>query len=355
MKKIILLVSVLLVSFIVFVIGPKTILLLLNYPMHDFGDKKITDAPNYALESDWELYGQEPTQDLGVDVFFIHPTGYFRSEHWNSPLLEMSAASHNRSWMMANMAVVFSDFSVYAPKYREASIYAFFDVEGQNGQSALNLAYSDVKAAFYAFLEKTNGRPFIIAGHSQGSAHGIRLLKEIEKSSYSSRLVAAYFPGGIQASMVTELITPLCSKSTETSCYVAWSTYGADYKPNDDELRDPFVCVNPISWIIDGSAEKEEHLGMVTEVGQVSFKVMGDDRVPDYTFTQLSPPISKYTDADCDQGVLRVHIPNPESYKVFSDNDYHNYDYSLFHMDVRENARLRAEQYHEDFNSKARN
>lgn len=354
MKKIILLASILLVSFIVFLMGPQTILLLLNYPMHDFDDTNIANAPDYAVESAWELYGQAPIQDLAVDVFFVHPTGYFRSEYWNSPLAEMSAASHNRRWMMANMAVVFSDFAVYAPKYREASIYAFFDVDGENGQSALNLAYSDVQAAFYAFLEKTNGRPFIIAGHSQGSAHSIKLLKEIENSVYFSRLVAAYIPGGVQLSMVKELTTPLCSKSTENHCYVAWSTYGVDYKSNEDELSDPFVCINPISWTIGGHAERETHLGMMPEIGQVSFKIMGEDRVPNYSFQQASLPISEYTDARCDQGLLRVHIPDPESYKVFSDNDYHNYDYSIFHMDIRENARLRAEHYHKGSSREAR-
>ena len=42
-------------------------------------------------------------------------------------------------------------------------------------EDALELAYTDIEAAFEHYLaEYNNGRPFIIAGHSQGAQH-IRL------------------------------------------------------------------------------------------------------------------------------------------------------------------------------------
>ena len=46
-------------------------------------------------------------------------------------------------------------------------------------QKKIDVAYADVKRAFDYYLENyNNGRPIIIAGHSQGSGHGMRILKE---------------------------------------------------------------------------------------------------------------------------------------------------------------------------------
>ena len=348
-------------------VGPQMLLLVLNYPRQSFAEDLPVPSPNYSEAASWALYGktngvEAPDTSTGqgqgpevpngsspnarsVSVFFIHPTGYFRGEHWNSPLQPNSAASHNRRWMMANMASVFSDFAVYAPKYREATIYAFFDMEDEDGRAALDRAYHDVRAAFDAFIERNSGRPYILAGHSQGSLHGIRLLREIETGPYAQQLVAAYLAGGTQQSMTKDLLTPLCAGAGQTGCYVAWSTYGASYEASEEDLLDPFVCVNPISWQMNGSAQRVRHKGMLPEVGAVSFRVIGEDTVPFDALPSHAAPLAAYTGARCDQGLLRVRIPNPSDFKPFTPGDYHNYDYSLFHADVKANAHYRVQQY----------
>ena len=66
------------------------------------------------------------------------------------------------------------------------------DQNGDGGK-ALELAYQDVRAAFNYFInERNNGRPFIIAGHSQGAFHADRLLKAVAGKALQQRLVAAY-------------------------------------------------------------------------------------------------------------------------------------------------------------------
>ena len=57
------------------------------------------------------------------------------------------------------------------------------------------LAYGDVRKAFAYYLEHyNNGRPFILAGFSQGAMAVVDLLKSMDDSTYS-RLVAAYVIG----------------------------------------------------------------------------------------------------------------------------------------------------------------
>ena len=54
-----------------------------------------------------------------ADVFFIHPTLYFRRENWNSPLKENSGTEELLRFDVANQASVFNgSCRVYAPHYR---------------------------------------------------------------------------------------------------------------------------------------------------------------------------------------------------------------------------------------------
>ena len=61
----------------------------------------------------------------------------------------------------------------------------------------MELAYSDVRRAFLRFLQsidRTTG--IVIAGHSQGSYHGSRILQEFfDGTPLQARLIAAYLPG----------------------------------------------------------------------------------------------------------------------------------------------------------------
>ena len=67
------------------------------------------------------------------------------------------------------------------------------------GKQALDFAYQDVKAAFEYYLKHyNNGRPIIIASHSQGTWHAESLLHDYfeNDSTLRKRLVAAYLIGG---------------------------------------------------------------------------------------------------------------------------------------------------------------
>jgi hypothetical protein len=68
---------------------------------------------------------------------------------------------------------------VYAPSYRQGIIKCFYDTTG-TGEEALNFAYADVKRAFeYYMAHYNNGRPVIIASHSQGTRHARQLLERL--------------------------------------------------------------------------------------------------------------------------------------------------------------------------------
>ena len=82
---------------------------------------------------------------------------------------------------------------VYAPRYRQAHYRSFSPphIEGKNdGIKALLLAYSDIKAAFQYYIKHENkGRPFILAGHSQGSLHLMLLMQELMTMNIQMRII----------------------------------------------------------------------------------------------------------------------------------------------------------------------
>ncbi|MEL4881666.1 DUF3089 domain-containing protein, partial [Shewanella algae] len=67
---------------------------------------------------------------------------------------------------------------VFAPYYRQAHISSYYPISQLDSiaaKASFDLAYSDIKKAFENFLQLWNeGRPIIIASHSQGTTHAKR-------------------------------------------------------------------------------------------------------------------------------------------------------------------------------------
>jgi len=260
-----------------------------------------------------------------VDVFFIHPTTYFEPGNgWNQPLDNVTANQRLKLGVMKGQASSFNGCcKIYAPKYRQAALSAFMDED--DGPKALNLAYTDVKAAFEYFLEnQNNGRPFILASHSQGSHHGVRLLEDyFTGKPLLDRLVAAYLVGGPMTDSHLQKTPdiPLCDSPTMTRCQMTWNTVSAEAANFNEE---PNHCVNPLNWKANGGqATHKENLGGV--------RFMAENDNPD-----KDPNI---VDATCLGGRLVISKPAEGYDRMFMrKGNYHIYDYSLFYMNIRENA-----------------
>ena len=251
----------------------RYVIIALARPHHGWDMAFKAPPPDYAAASAWAAFpgrggpanfvpaGTEPaTGGHEVDVFFVHPTGYMSGHDWNSPLDPHSRTEENTEWMMANQASVFSSCcNIYAPRYREASIFTYLAAPPDIQNKAMALAYSDVLRAFRYFLShESKGRPFILASHSQGTAHAFHLIREvIDGSPLSRRLVAAYLiGGGITNSEVANLKSiHVCTSATDLHCLVHWATWGEGGSPYRVENGgNQLLCVNPISWLRDGPA-----------------------------------------------------------------------------------------------------
>ena len=140
------------------------------------------------------MLGNDAWKNGEVDVFFIYPTLSFSKLNWNAPLNHAGTNELVSEMIMSGQASVFNSCCrIFSPKYRQATFYSFLGA-GKNGRKALELAFDDCLKAFDYYINHFNkGRPFFLAGHSQGALHIMRLLDErIEETDLAKRMVAAY-------------------------------------------------------------------------------------------------------------------------------------------------------------------
>src|SRR3954454_21793589 len=131
-----------------------------------------------------------------ASVFFVHPTSFLESTAWNAPVTDPESQDRAALFVRSQASAFNSVGQIWAPKYRQAAFGAFLTSE-DNARRALDFAYRDVLAAYEEFLrEAPADRPIILAAHSQGSAHLMRLLQErIRGAPEAGRIAAAYVIG----------------------------------------------------------------------------------------------------------------------------------------------------------------
>jgi hypothetical protein len=338
-------------------------------PATDFDPEQAPPAPDYSDPANWAALpsksdpadlipagvGADAQGSLPVDTFFIHPTGYLRSASWTSPMDPDSATEENTLWMMANQASAYNGCcNVYAPRYREATLASYFeDVELRD--EVLGFAYEDVKRAFEYFLQHYNqGRPFVVASHSQGSHHAIRLLKEVvDSSELRQRMVAAYLIGAIVIPVSPAWFASMshiaaCQRADDLRCVVHWDTMpeGAPAFERPAET----LCTNPLSWRVDEElVGADANEGAVVPEGTYNLEFGPEEDAPTgQVFDSLAAPVPGQTWAQCRDGSLFARDQTGTEFEAMGSSSqgiYHGLDYALFYMNIRNNAMLRSNRY----------
>ncbi len=335
-------------------------------------------APDYADTRSWAALpgkssaallspgsGAQASSAGEVAVFFIHPTSFISGAAWNAPL-----QPGTRSWEMVDiiLGAQASAFNlccdIYAPHYRQATLWSFLDRQGAGGEAALELAYADIESAFDSFLARNSGRPFIIASHSQGTYHALRLLAErVDGTELQQSLIVAYLLGyWVPLDTFERTLTHIlpCESATDTACVVHWSTYGErgarrqgvpHWYPEGVELADgkPLLCTNPLSWRRDGErVPATRHPGAlyVSPGGSLLNSLL--NTAAGVELESLPPLLRGWTWAECRDGLLRVADQEQGAFAeaaAGAAGDYHLLDYNLFYQAIRSNAVARARSY----------
>lgn len=330
-------------------------------PKGHFAPAKAGGGPDYSQASSWVArpgVADDPALWLpdGVPqaaagnaaVFFIHPTTYLENDRWNAGLDPGGDTEWRTKLFVQSQASAFNGAGeIWAPRYRQAAFGAFL-LDSADARSALDFAYADVSAAFDQFLKEAGNRPIILAGHSQGALHLIRLLREkVAGKAVAKRLVAAYVVGWPidTGSDLPAIGVPSCRTAADTGCILSWMSFGQPANPSlildqwkrtrgftgGERAADRILCVNPITGTENGAAPPAENPGTLNPTSDFNSATLAVGQVG----------------AHCDKGLLMLdgQIPPLGPY-VLPGNNYHVYDYALFWAAIRRDAERRLAAWH---------
>ena len=305
----------------------------------------VPSGPDYADLRNWAAHPQKedssdkiPEQlnhdiqkELITDVFFVHPTTYTSKAidgMWNAPVDNEKLNKKTDRGTIQYQASVFNNAGkVYAPRYRQAHLKTYYTKNEKLAREVFDQAYQDVKNAFIYYLENENDdRPFIIASHSQGTTHSVRLLKEmIDGKELSARMIAAYLIGMPVKKNSFDQIEP-CKSKDDINCFVSWRTFKRGHIPSNVALGDSITVHNPLSWSDQAEyVSKDFHEGAILR-----------------NFDKIIP---KATDAEVWNGILWASKPKFAFSFLFTRKNYHIADLNFYYVNVRQNAKHRADMF----------
>ena len=201
---------------------------------------------------------------------------------------------------------------------------------------------TDVYAALdYYFTHYNNGRPFILAGHAQGSMLLKLVLREYMAAhpEYYDRMIAAYVLG---YSITNEdmLVNPnlkFAEGADDVGVIVSWNTEGAG---NDGNLcvLPGALAINPLNWRRDATyAPASENLG--SHIVNPKTRIVYDS-VPGLADARLD--VERGVVISSGEGLSYISQTNPQLSAYYGERSYHNNDYSFFYYNIRENVAART-------------
>lgn len=300
-----------------------------------FDAKAAPSAPDYAQQTGWISLPSNPGQ-FAVDIFWVYPTILADDSGWlmdkDNP--DLQALAQNT---IPRQAAVFSgQANLYAPYYRQMNMAA---LSLSDTERATLVAYGkdDVRRALDYYLKHhNNGRPFILAGHSQGSNLLVDLAVELWGTlGVENRLVAAYTIGWsiTKEELAKNSALTMCTDAAQTGCFISYNTVAAGRQSVAPTIRKGAVVTNPLTWKTDGAKGAAS-----MNLGSTFFNPhLESETVPKFTSAQVV-------------GDGLVVVPADEALVDMGDSGfpagvYHVYDYSLFFENLRSNAAQRIQAF----------
>ena len=315
----------------------------------DYADPKLwiarPDLPSAAAR--WTPQGYAAAPRPGVAVFFVPPTAIFDRSRWNAPLDDPEVNARLELFLRGQASVFNGVAEIWAPRYRQATFGAFLTAKPEAAK-AIDLAYADVRAAFHAFLAaQPEDRPILLAGHSQGSLHLLRLLKDEVAANpvLKARVIAVYAPGWpVSATAdLPALGFPACAAPDQTGCLLTWLSFAED--PDFSALRARFDAAPGLTGISRRGTQ-------ILCTNPLTGTATADPALPAANLGALTPNadmtsgslVAGTIGAHCmPSGVLEIGA-NPAGFTayVLPGNNYHVYDYALFWANLRADAEARV-------------
>lgn len=317
----------------------------------DVTDESDAVVPtDYSDASHWLSLPDTP--DKGVDVFYLYPTSWAKTDASESIIstIDDPVLVENANLAFARQATAFEPLAnLYAPYYRQYDYASTVDMPYDEQQDIVKgYPLRDAIAAFdYYNNNYNNGKPFILASHSQGSNVMIYLLSEYmaEHPDVYDRMVAAYVIG---YSVTDDYLAAnpnlkFATGADDTGVIISWNTQAPTIEGTDFVVLPTAHVINPISWTLDETtAPASDNLGSIALNADGSVVKNEDGSIQ---------KVMNFADAtvDTEKDALICSTVDVETYapgsKAFGKGVFHTYDIPFYYFNLQENAGVRIASY----------
>lgn len=275
-----------------------------------------------------------------VDVFYLYPTAWMPSSSEQIySTIDDPTLIHGAADVYQKQATLFESLSnVYAPLYRQANGEVVLSSPLEEQLKILNgIPKEDVYAALDYYFENYNGgRPFILAGHSQGADILTLVLSEYmaDHPEIHERMIAAYVIG---YSVTTDYLAAnphlqFAEGADDIQTVISWNTETPGATGFNPVLLENAIVINPLNWRRDGTyAGLELNLGSYLPNADGDYELFGG---------------AADAQVDADRGVI---VTNADQNKYgmpnilgFSNTSFHGYDIPFYYLNIQENALRRS-------------
>lgn len=301
---------------------------------------------DYSKKENWVSL---PDIHHQADVFYVYPTIYTQKSPPNMDINDPELRENAVGLLNAQAGVYAPHANLFAPFYRQQTA-ATQSMEANNGgknafeDQDFRLGYADVEQAFDYYIQNLNqGRPFILAGHSQGSMVIIELLRNrLNSTELQERFIAAY---AIGYSLTREDLEKypwmkLASGETDTGVIITYNTQAPDAGPSP-VLLEGAVAINPLNWRTDATPADRKMNKKAVFFNDAKGTVIA--KVPNFCSAAVDEKSGallvmdlQYVDAE------EVDLINLGRW---SQGVYHRFDYAFFYENLKENVKKRIEAF----------
>ena len=220
----------------------------------------VSDTIDYSNPQCW-FEKKQDAMGKDVDLFYVVPTCVWdytdslgQTRHHMDIFNAEQRALVNPSIQLAK-SVLADSCNFFSPYYRQISMDSWLTLDTALIEERFKLAYQDVADAFHYYMEHDNqGKPFLLAGHSQGAKAVIELLKREMTPDISRKLIATYAIGYTVTSEELANYPTLrpAQDSIDTGVLIGFNSVTRP-EAVSPLFRDNVVCINPVNWRTDAT------------------------------------------------------------------------------------------------------
>ena len=189
------------------------------------------------------------------------------NELWRTTLSpeDKEAISGEIAWVEEN--IFYDDFNLHSPYYHQFTFEAIKLYPGESFRAVYQDVTKEVCEAFDYYMENVNkGRPFVLAGFSQGAMLTLELLRHMTDEQYS-RMVACYTIGyRVSAEDLQHPHINAARGETDRGVVISFNSVQTLQAKWDLVSAGAAACINPINWKTDSTPAKFTYLDFENEV-----------------------------------------------------------------------------------------